>query len=71
MSHYEVAVDAYIFSCDPEISKKRITNDLSCKGERADSVQFINEQYEQYIRAMHEIHTKETDFYRNVERVIT
>ena len=71
MSHYEVAIDAYIFPCDPEISKKRIANDLSSNVKRADSVQFINEQHEQYTRAIHEMYTKEIGFYRNVERVIT
>jgi len=71
MSDYEVVIDAYIFPCDPETSKNRIANDLNSNVKRADSIQFIDEQYEQYTRAMHIIYTEEIGFYRNLERVVT
>jgi thymidylate kinase len=71
MSDYEVAIDAYIFPCDPEIAKERIAKDLNSNVERADSIQFINEQYRQYRSAIVAIDNIELDFYRNVERVRT
>ena len=71
MSDYEVAIDAYIFPCDPEIAKERIAKDLNSNVDRADSIQFINEQYEQYKSAMVGIYNMEISFYRTVERVGT
>ena len=71
MSDYEVAIDAYIFPCDPKVAKERITKDLATDVKRADSIQFIDEQYDQYKSAMHDIHNTEFDFYRSVESVIT
>jgi hypothetical protein len=71
MSDYEVAIDAYIFPCEPETAKKRITKDLNSNVKRADSIQFIDEQYKQYNSAMIGIYNMEAGFYSKIERVIT
>ena len=71
MSNYEVVIDAYIFPCDPEIAQKRIVKDLDAGVKRADSIQFIHEQYDQYKSAMVEIYNTEVGFYRTVERSVT
>jgi predicted kinase len=70
MSDYEVAIDAYIFPCKPETARKRVTKDLAGGVKRADSIQFIDEQYEQYKSAMIGIYNMETGFYNKIERVI-
>ena len=67
MSDYEVAIEAYIFSCEPKIAKQRITKDLNSNVKRADSIQFIDEQYEQYQETMIALDNIETEFYRTIE----
>lgn len=69
MSDYEVFIDAYIFPADPKMSKKRITKDLAASVKRANSIQFIDEQYGQYKNAMIGIYNMELGFYRSVNQV--
>jgi hypothetical protein len=68
MCNYDLVIDAYVFPCDPEISRERIANDLSSDVKRADSVQFINEQYKQYLATLVALEKIETDFYRTVNQ---
>ena len=68
MCNYDLVIDAYVFPSDPETSKERIINDLSSNVKRADSVQFIDEQYKQYLATLVALDKIETDFYRTVNR---
>ena len=70
MSEYEVAIHAYIFPCKPETARKRVTKDLNSNVRRADSIQFIDEQYEQYKSAMIGIYNIETGFYSKIQQVL-
>ena len=65
---HKFVIDVVIFPAIPELSKERITRDLKNGVQRADSIQFIDEQYEQYLYTMN-IFNKEKDFYRSIKRV--
>ena len=64
---HKFVIDVVIFPGIPELSKERITNDLKNGVQRADSIQFIDEQYEQYLHTM-SIFNKEKNFYRSIKR---
>ena len=68
MCKHKFVIDVVIFPCTPELSKERITRDLKNGVQRADSIQFIDEQYEQYLYTMN-IFNKEKDFYRSIKRI--
>ena len=67
MCKHKFVIDVVIFPGIPELSKERITRDLKNGVQRADSIQFIDEQYEQYLYTMN-IFNKEKDFYRSIKR---
>tara|TARA_Y100000310_G_scaffold298173_1_gene331841 strand:- start:1232 stop:1444 length:213 start_codon:yes stop_codon:yes gene_type:complete len=69
MSDYEVIIDAYIFPCKPKTAKERIAKDLNTGVKRADSIQFIDEQHEQYKSAMIGIYNMEIGFYGTVTKL--
>ena len=66
MCKHEFVIDMFIFPCTPEVSLKRITKDLKDGVERADSIQYIDEQYEQYLDALRSLRGDEKDFYRTI-----
>jgi predicted kinase len=66
MCKHEFVIDMVIFPCTPEVSLKRITKDLKDGVERADSIKYIDEQYEQYLDALRCQLNGEKDFYRKV-----
>ena len=68
MCKHKFVIDVVIFPAIPELSKERITRDLKNGVQRADSIQFIDEQYEQYLYTMN-IFNKEKDFYRSIKRI--
>ena len=68
MCKHTFVIDVVIFPCIPELSKMRIINDLKNGVQRADSIQFIDEQYEQYLYTMN-IFNEEKDFYRSIKRI--
>ena len=68
MCKHEFVIDVVIFPAIPELSKERITRDLIKGVQRADSIQFIDDQYEQYLYTMN-IFNKEKDFYRSIKRI--
>ena len=68
MCKHELVIDMVIFSCLPEVARERITKDLKAEIQRADSIKFIDEQYEQYLHTM-DILDDEKDFYRMIKRV--
>lgn len=49
---FDVEFEIVIFKSDPEISKNRVTKDLSDGKDRSDSLQFIDAQYEFYKEAL-------------------
>ncbi len=67
MCKHKFVIDVVIFPGIPELSKERITRDLKNGVQRADSIQFIDEQYEQYLHTMSNFN-KEKDFYRSIKR---
>ena len=67
MCKHKFVIDVVIFPAIPELSKERITRDLKNGVQRADSIQFIDEQYEQYLHTMSNFN-KEKDFYRSIKR---
>ena len=67
MCKHKFEIDIVIFPAIPELSKKRITRDLKSGVQRADSIKFIDEQYEQYLHTM-SIFNKEKNFYRSIKR---
>ena len=67
MCKHKFVIDMFIFPCKPEISKGRITKDLKSKTPRADSLKFIDKQYEQYLHTM-DILDDEKDFYRKIKK---
>ena len=67
MCKHEFVIDMFIFPCKPEIAKERIIKDLTSKTPRADSLKFIDEQYEQYLYTM-DILDDEKDFYRKIKK---
>jgi hypothetical protein len=56
-----------IFSCLREVARDRITKDLKAEIQRADSIKFIDEQYEQYLHTM-DILDDEKYFYRMIQK---
>jgi len=66
MCKHEFVIDMFIFPCTPEVSLQRITKDLKDGVERADSIQYIDEQYEQYLDALRCQVNGEKDFYRTI-----
>ena len=64
---HKFVIDVVIFPGIPELCKERITNDLKNRVQRADSIKFIDEQYEQYLHTM-SIFNKEKNFYRSIKR---
>ena len=67
MCKHKFVIDVVIFPGIPELSKERISRDLKNGVQRADSIQFIDEQYEQYLHTMSNFN-KEKDFYRSIKR---
>ena len=68
MCKHKFVIDVVIFPGIPELSKERITRDLKNGVQRADSIQFIDDQYEQYLYTMN-IFNKEKGFYRSIKRI--
>ena len=52
MCKHKFVIDVVIFPGIPELSKEIITRDLKNGVQRADSIQFIDAQYEQYLYTM-------------------
>ena len=67
MCKHKFVIDVVIFPGIPELSKERISRDLKNGVQRADSIQFIDEQYEQYLHTMSNFN-KEKDFYRSIKQ---
>ena len=63
MCKHEFVIDMFIFPCTIEVSMERITKDLKGGVERADSIQYIDDQYEQYLDALKCLLGDEKDFY--------
>ena len=66
MCKHKFVIDVVIFPCTPELSKERITNDLKNGVLRADSVKYVDKQYEEYLHTM-DILDDEKDFYRKIK----
>jgi len=67
MCKHKFVIDMIIFPGIPELSKERIAKALKDGMQRADSIQFVDEQYEQYLHTM-SILDDEKDFYRMIKR---
>ena len=67
MCKHKFVIDVVIFPGIPELSKERITRDLKNGVQRADSIKFIDEQYEQYLHTM-DILDDEKYFYRMIQK---
>ena len=67
MCKHEFVIDMVIFSCLPKVAKERITKDLNDQKQRADSIKFIDDQYEQYLHTM-DILDDEKYFYRMIQK---
>ena len=65
MCKHEFVIDVMVFPCDAKTSKKRITKDLNEGVERANSINLIHRQYNQYLHTM-DILDDEKDFYRKI-----
>ena len=63
---HELVIDMFIFPCTPAVSMERITKDLKDGVQRADSIKYIDEQYEQYLDALISLQGDEKDFYRTI-----
>ena len=68
MCKHKFVIDMFVFPCSPEASKRRITKNLKDGMPRADSIKFIDEQWNQYLHTM-DIIDAERDFYRMIEVV--
>jgi len=66
MCKHLFVIDMIIFPGIPELSKERIAKALKDGMQRADSIQFVDEQYEQYLHTM-SILDDEKDFYRMIK----
>ena len=64
---HKFVIDVVIFPGIPDICKDRITNDLKNGVLRADSVKYVDGQYEEYLYTMRNF-DKEKDFYRSIKR---
>ena len=67
MCKHEFVIDMVIFSCLPKVARERITKDLNDQKQRADSIKFIDDQYEQYLHTM-KILDDEKYFYRMIQK---
>jgi predicted kinase len=67
MCKHEFVIDMVIFSCLPKVAKERITKDLKDQKKRADSIKYIDDQYEQYLHTMN-ILDDEKYFYRMIQK---
>ena len=67
MCKHKFVIDVVIFPGIPELCKERITNDLNNGVLRADSVKYVDKQYEEYLYTMSNF-DKERDFYRSIKR---
>ncbi len=56
-------IDLIIFPADPKISRERIKKDLDAGLPRADSLQYVDEQYTQYLYTMDQLYYEQA-FYR-------
>jgi predicted kinase len=65
MCKHNFVIDVFIFPCTPQVSMERITKDLRDGVARANSIQFIDEQYNQYAHTM-SVLDDEKDFYRKI-----
>ena len=68
MCKHKFVIEMIIFPGIPELSKERIAKALKDGIQRADSIQFVDEQYEQYLHTI-SILDDEKDFYRMIKRV--
>jgi len=66
MCNHKFVIDVVVFPCDDKTSKKRITKDLKEGVNRANSVNLIHRQYNQYLHTM-SILDDEKDFYREIK----
>ena len=66
MCKHEFVIDLIVFSSDPKVSKERIEKDLKGGIVRANSLQYINKQYEQYLYTVDQLYI-EQPFYRNIK----
>ena len=67
MCKHEFVIDVVIFPGLPDLCKGRITRDLKNGVLRADSVKYVDKQYEEYLYTMSNF-DKEKDFYRSIKR---
>ena len=68
MCKHKFVIEMIIFPGIPGLSKERIAKALKDGIQRADSIQFVDEQYEQYLHTI-SILDDEKDFYRMIKRV--
>ena len=68
MCKHKFVIDVVIFPGIPDLCKDRITNDLKNGVLRADSVKYVDKQYEEYLYTMSNF-DKEKDFYGSIKRV--
>ena len=66
MCKHEFVIDVMVFPCDDKTSKKRITKDLKEGVKRANSINLIHRQYNQYLHTM-KILESEQSFYKNIK----
>ena len=72
LNFHNIGINMVIFPCDPKVSKERITRDLKAGVKRADSIQFIDEQFNQYSETMDGVLSedgKEIPFYNKIDIV--
>ena len=67
MCKHEFVIDVMVIPCDDKTSKKRITKDLKEGVERANSINLIHRQYNQYLHTMSGVLDDEKDFYRKIK----
>ena len=67
MCKHKFVIDVVIFPGMPGLCKERITNDLKNGVLRADSIKYVDKQYEEYLYTMSNF-DKEKDFYRSIKR---
>jgi len=66
MCKHKFVIDVMVFPCDDKTSKKRIDKDLKEGVKRANSINLIHRQYNQYLHTMSGVLDDERDFYRKV-----
>ena len=69
MCKHKFVIDVVVVPCDDKISKKRITKDLNEGVKRANSINLIHRQYNQYLHTMSGVLDDERDFYRKIKIV--